>query len=196
MCGPERRLASKRTLTARVRTPDGHGGRRSMTRTYRTMTADLLALRDWLTAEGVSVVGMESTSTYWRAPYYLLEDTLACRLLNAHRLKAVPGRKTDVKDAEWIAQLVECGLVRPSFVPPPPIRRLRKRLEKLPEDTGIKLSSVAADILGVSGRAMLAALVVGVDDPQATAELAKGRLRRKTRIWSTRSTGTSTTITP
>jgi len=186
----------KRTLTACVRTPDGQGGRQSVTRTFRTMTRDLLALRDWLVAERVSLVGMEATSTYWKPPFYLLEDTLTCWLLNAHHLKAVPGRKTDVRDAEWIAQLVECGLVRPSFVPPKPIRRLRnltryrtavlgertrekQRLEKLLEDTGIKLSSVASDILGVSGRAMLAALVAGVDDPQATAQLARGRMRRK-----------------
>jgi transposase len=139
---------------------------------------------------------MESTGTYWKPVYYLLEDDLECWLLNAHHLRNVPGRKTDVKDAEWICQLVEHGLVRPSFVPPRPIRQLRdltryrkvviqertreaQRLEKVLEDAGIKLSSVATDILGVSGRAMLAALIGGSCDPAAMAELAKGRLRVK-----------------
>lgn len=186
----------KKSLTACVRTPDGTGGRRSQTRTFRTMTRSLLALRDWLVEQRVSVAGMESTSTYWKPAFYALEADMDCWLLNAQHLKAVPGRKTDVRDAEWIAQLVECGLVRPSFVPPPPIRRLRnltryrsavlnersrevQRLEKLLEDAGIKLSSVASDILGVSGRAILARLVAGPADPTATADLAKRRLRSK-----------------
>jgi transposase len=186
----------KKTLTACVRTPDGKSGRRSETRTFSTMTRQLLVLRDWLATERVTVVAMESTSTYWKAPFYLLEDDFDVWLLNARHLQAVPGRKTDVKDAEWIAQLTECGLVRSSFVPPKPVRRLRnltryrktvieersreaQRLEKLLEDAGIKLSSVATDILGVSGRAMLAQLVTGNTDPAAMAELAKGRMRPK-----------------
>jgi transposase len=186
----------KKTLTACVRTPDGQGGRRSVTRTFPTMTRQLLVLRDWLAAERVEVVSMESTSTYWKPAFYLLEDEFSVWLLNAHHIKAVPGRKTDVKDSEWLAQLTECGLVRASFVPPKPIRRLRnltryrttvvqersreaQRLEKLLEDAGVKISSVASDVLGVSGRAMLAELCAGNTDPKAMAELAKGRMRPK-----------------
>jgi transposase len=186
----------KKGLTACLRVPDGRGGRRQQTRSFRTTTAGLLALRDWLQAEGVTLVGMESTGPYWKPVYHLLEQAFECWLLNAHHLRNVPGRKTDVKDAEWICQLVEHGLVRPSFVPPQPIRELRnltryrksvieertgeaQRLEKLLEDAGIKLSSVASDILGASGRAMLRALVGGSRDPEALADLAKGTLRRK-----------------
>ena len=186
----------KKSLTACVRVPDASGGRRQQTRTFRTTTAGLLALRDWLQAHAVSLVGMESTGPYWKPVYFLLEETFQCWLLNAHHLRNVPGRKTDVKDAEWICQLVEHGLVRPSFVPPRPIRELRnltryrrvvieertreaQRLEKLLEDAGIKLSSVASDFLGASGRAMLRALVAGERDPEALADLAKATLRRK-----------------
>ena len=128
--------------------------------------------------------------------YCVLEDGLECWLLNARHLRNVPGRKTDVKDAEWICQLVEHGLVRPSFVPPPPIRELRnltryrkaqieertreaQRLDKILQDAGIKLSSVATDILGLSGRAMLAAMVQGTRDPEILSELARGKLRKK-----------------
>jgi transposase len=155
-----------------------------------------VVLRDWLASFGVTVVGMESTGVFWKPVYYLLEDDFDCWLLNAQHLRNVPGRKTDVKDAEWICQLVEHGLVRPSFVPPKPIRELREltryrkalihertreaqRLHKLLEDTGIKLASVASDILGVSGRAMLEGLVAGTTDPEVLAELARGRLRAK-----------------
>ncbi len=133
---------------------------------------------------------------YWKPVYYLLEDDFECWLLNAHHLKAVPGRKTDMKDAEWICQLIEHGLVRASFVPPREIRELRdltryrkaliqertrevQRLDKVLQDAGIKLSSVASEVLGVSGRAMLEALVSGTHDPEVLAELAKGALRRK-----------------
>jgi transposase len=186
----------KKTVAACVRTPGQDGQRQQHTRTFQTTTKGLLALRDWLASQQVRVVGMESTGAYWKAVYYRLETTMDCWLLNARHLRNVPGRKTDVADAAWIAQLVEHGLVRPSFVPPPPIRELRnltryrktviqertreaQRLEKLLEDAGIKLSCVASDILGVSGRAMLQALVAGVRDPQLLAELAKGRLRAK-----------------
>jgi transposase len=160
------------------------------------MTEGLLALRDWLCAQQVRVVGMESTGAYWKPVDDLLEDDLECWLLNAHHRRNVPGRKTDPGDAAWICQLVEHGLVRPSLVPPRPIRQLRdltryrkvviqqrtrevQRLEKVLEDAGIKLSSVASDILGVSGRAMLAALIGGSCDPAAMAELARGRRRAK-----------------
>jgi transposase len=164
--------------------------------TFGTTTADLLALRDWLTGWGVTLVGMESTGVYWKPVYYLLEDAVGCWLLNARHLRNVPGRKTDMADAAWIAQLVAHGLVRPSFVPPPVIRELRnltryrkaqidergrevQRLDKILQDAGIKLSSVASNILGVSGQAMLLAMVHGHRDPEALAELSKGVLRKK-----------------
>jgi transposase len=160
------------------------------------MTAELLALRDWLVAMGVTRVGMESTGVYWKPVYYVLEDALECWLLNARHLRNVPGRKTDVADAEWICRLMEHGLVQPSFVPPPEIRELRdltryrkvqieergreaQRLDKILQDAGIKLSSVASDLLGRSGRDMLEALVHGTRDPEVLAELARGRLRAK-----------------
>jgi transposase len=114
----------KASVTVCVRTP-GPRGRRSQTRTFATMSRSLEVLRDWLLANGVTIAAMESTATYWKAPFYCLEEVMEVWLLNAAHIKAVPGRKTDVRDAEWIAQLLECGLVRPSFVPPPDIRRLR-----------------------------------------------------------------------
>src|SRR5438128_704286 len=115
----------KDTVAACIRTPDPQGGRAQEVRTFRTTTVELLALRDWLVACGVTLVGMESTGVYWKPIYYVLEDALECWLLNARHLRNVPGRKTDVADAAWICQLVEHGLVRPSFVPPKPIRELR-----------------------------------------------------------------------
>jgi transposase len=185
----------KDTVVACVRVP-GPAGRRVEQAQFGTTTNELLALRDWLAAHEVGVVGMESTGVYWKPVFYLLEDDFQCWLLNARHLRNVPGRKTDLADAAWIAQLVEHGLVRPSFVPPREIRELRdltryrkaqiqergreaQRLDKVLQDAGIKLSSVASDTLGVSGRAMLAALVAGGRDPEALAELAKGALRRK-----------------
>jgi transposase len=186
----------KDSVVACVRVPGEEGGRRQEKRRFATTTAGLLVLRDWLRSYGVSVVGMESTGCYWKPVYYLLEDEFECELLNAQHLRNVPGRKTDMADAEWICQLVEHGLVRPSFVPPRPIRELRdltryrraqieertreaQRLDKVLQDAGIKLSSVASDVLGASGRAMLEALVAGTHDPELLAELAKGRLRQK-----------------
>ncbi len=186
----------QKSVTACVRLPDEGGERRSEIRTFKTTTTGLLTLHDWLASHQVTLVGMESTGVFWKPVFYLLEDDFPTWLLNAHHLKAVPGRKTDVKDAEWIAQLLEHGLVRPSFVPPPEIRELRdltryrkalinergreaQRLHKVLEDAGIKLASVASQILGVSGRAMLEALVAGTTDPDVLAELARGRLRAK-----------------
>ncbi len=186
----------KDTVVACVRTPGKGGKRQQQVRSFGTMTLDLLALRDWLVAMGVTLVGMESTGVYWKPVFYVLEDGLRCWLLNARHLRNVPGRKTDVQDAEWICQLVEHGLVRPSFVPPKPIRELRdltryrktqidergreaQRLDKVLQDAGIKLSSVASDILGRSGRDMLLALISGGTDPAVLAELARGRLRTK-----------------
>jgi transposase len=186
----------KASVTATVRVPDPAGGRLQQTRSFRATTAGLVLLGDWLASFGVTVVGMESTGVYWRPVYYLLEDDFQCWLLNAAHLRNVPGRKTDVADSVWICQLVEHGLVRPSFVPPKPIRELRdltryrkaliqertreaQRLQKVLEDAGIKLGTVASDTLGVSGRAMLDALVSGTHDSAVLAELARGRLRAK-----------------
>jgi transposase len=165
-------------------------------RTFGTTTAELLALRDWLQAHGVTHVAMESTGVYWKPIFYVLEDIATCVLANAGQIAQVPGRKTDVKDCVWIAQLLEHGLIRGSFVPPAPIRELRdltryrksliqertraaNRLHKVLEDAGIKLASVATDILGVSGRAMLEALVQGTTDAEVLADLARGTLRKK-----------------
>lgn len=164
--------------------------------TFGTTSAALLALRDWLVACGVTRVGMEATGVYWKPVYYVLEDALEAHLYNARHMRNVPGRKTDVADAAWIAQLTRFGLVRPSFVPEPAIRDLRaltryrraqieergreaQRLDKVLQDAGIRLSSVASDVLGASGRAMLQALVEGTRDPEVLAELARGRLRAK-----------------
>jgi transposase len=187
----------KRDVKACLRTPGRRRNQRAtVVRTFATTTNDLLALRDWLVAERVSLVVMEATGDYWRAPYYLLEDAVPVQLVNARQVKAMPGRKTDVSDAVWLAQLAECGLLRASFVPPEPIRQLRdltryrsvlvdertreaQRLEKELEDAGIKLSAVASDILGISGRAMLEALIRGERDPQVLADMARGRMRPK-----------------
>jgi transposase len=184
------------TVAACVRVPGPRGERVQHVQTFGTATADLLALRDWLEAHGVTHVAMESTGVYWKPVYYVLEERFDCLLVNAAHLKHVPGRKTDVQDCAWIAQVLEHGLLRGSFVPPPLIRDLRdltryrtaltqertreaNRLHKLLQEAGIKLASVAADILGVSGRAMLEALVQGTTDPEVLADLARGKLRRK-----------------
>jgi transposase len=184
------------TMVVTVRQPDPAGGRAVTTHTFATMTSDLLAIRDWLRACGVTDVAMESTGVYWRPLYYLLEDEFTVLLVNMQHLQQVPGRKTDVRDSEWLAQLLECGLLRGSLVPPAAIRELRdltryrkrqiedraqevNRLHRLLEDAGLKLASVMTDVMGVSGRAMVEALLQGQRDPVALAELARGRLRRK-----------------
>jgi Transposase len=115
----------KDSVTVCVRTPGRRGGRRSETRTFKTMFGSLQVMRDWLIEAGVTIAAMESTSTYWKPPFYCLEEVMVVWLLNAAHMKAVPGRKSDVRDAEWIAQLLDHGLLAPSFVPPPEIRRLR-----------------------------------------------------------------------
>jgi transposase len=188
----------KRELKACVRLPPvaGRRARRQEIRTFATTTNALLQLRDWLTESAVSLVVMEATGDYWRGAFYLLEDGLNVILVNAAHAKGLPGRKTDVADAAWLCQLGECGLLKASFVPPEPIRQLRdltryratlasdrareaQRLEKELEDAGIKLSSVATDILGASGRAMLQALIDGERDVHVLAEMAKARMRPK-----------------
>src|SRR6266516_6560963 len=182
------------TACARVLGPDGE--LEELTVKFSTMAADLLAMRDWLKQLGVTHVAMEATGVYWKPVYYVLEDDFELLLVNAQHVKNVPGRKTDVKDAQWLCQLLEHGLVRSSFVPPKPIRELRdltpyrksltwersreaNRLQKQLEDANIKLASVATRVLGASGRAMLDELCEGNNDPEALAELARGKLRRK-----------------
>jgi len=184
------------TVAACVRVPGANGQRQQEVRTFGTTAAELLAVRDWLEAHGVTDVAMESTGVYWRPVFYVLEEAFTCLLVNAAHIKQVPGRKTDIKDCMWIAQCLEHGLLRGSFVPPAPIRELRdltrhrkvliqertraaNRVHKLLQDAGIKLASVATDILGVSGRAMLEALVHGTTDPAVLADLARGKLRKK-----------------
>ena len=186
------------TVVACVRSPSARGAGRRATevRTFGTTTSELLAFADWLTTCGVTHVAMESTGVYWRPVFNILESQCTVILVNAEHIKAVPGRKTDVRDCEWIAQLLEHGLLRPSFIPPAPIRDLRdltrhrtilvqqrahevNRVRKLLESANLKLGLVATDVLGASGRAMLRALVAGERDGAVLAELAKGTLRQK-----------------
>jgi transposase len=165
-------------------------------RTFSTMTRDLLALADWLASRGVTHVAMESTGVYWKPVFNILEGGVQVILVNAEHLKQVPGRKTDVKDCQWIAQLLQHGLLKASFVPPQPIRELRDltrqrtqliqersaaadRIQKVLEDANVKLASVATDVLGVSGRDMREALIAGETDPEKLADLARKRLREK-----------------
>jgi transposase len=187
----------KVSLKATLRVQGGQGRKtRREVRTFGTTTPELLQLREWLVNEQVSVVGMESTGVFWKPIFYLLEDVVECWLLNARHLKKVPGRKSDVSDSEWIAELVAHGLVRPSFVPPRPIRRLRdltryrtaltqertreaQRLQDLLEDAGIKLDCIVSDITGLSSRHMLSALIEGERDPKVLAGFAQGRMRPK-----------------
>jgi transposase len=186
----------KKTVVACLLTPGPRGQPAKETRTFSTMTGDLLAMADWLAAAGCTHVAMESTGSYWKPVYNLLEERFQLLLVNAQHLKAVPGRKTDVKDAEWIAQLLRHGLVRGSFVPARPERELREliryrtslirertaeinRVQKTLEGANIKLAAVAANVVGVSGRAMLEAMIAGVDAPRSLAALARGRMRKK-----------------
>lgn len=186
----------KRTVVACVIEPDDAGRPLKAIRTFGTMTPDLLELVDWLTAHQVTHVAMEATGSYWRPIYNLLEDDFTALVVNAQHVKAVPGRKTDVRDCEWIAELLRHGLLRASFVPERPQRELRdltryrtslvreraaevNRLQKTLEGANVKLASVASNVVGTSDRAMLEALAVGEGDPEALAQLAKGRLREK-----------------
>lgn len=193
----------KASATVCVRTPEARRGRHSQTRTFKTTTGSLRVMRDWLVESGVTVAAMESTSTYWKPPFYCLEEVMEVWLLNAAHMKAVPGGKTDVRDAEWIAQLLEHGLLSPSFVPPPEIRRLRMltryrvqlmgdrtresvRLELMLEDASIKLSTVASSLTTVSARAMLSAMIDGERDPLVLAEMAKARCAPRFPTWHRR----------
>ena len=189
----------KASLTACVRVPheDKPGRRLQEVRTFATTTPALLELQDWLVCQGVTLCVMEATSTYWKPPFYLLEDAVECWVVNARDVKNVPGRaKTDKLDAIWLAKLAGRGMLRPSFVPPPWQRELRdlcryrrtlvqerirekQRAEKLLEDTQIKLSAMISDIFGASGRAMLEALIAGQRNPAVLAELARGSMRGK-----------------
>jgi transposase len=186
----------KKTVVACIRRLGPDKQAEDLVRTFGTMTGELLELADWLAAHSVVHVAMESTGVYWKPVFHLLEDRFQVLLVNAQHIKQVPGRKTDVKDCQWIAQLLQHGLLRASFVPPQPIRELRdltrqrsqlvgerasvsNRIQKVLEDANIKLSSVASDVLGVSGRAMIAALIDGETEPDRLAELARRRLRGK-----------------
>jgi transposase len=186
----------RQTIAVCVRVPGEGRERAQHVRTFGTTAPELVTLRDWLEAHQVTDVAMESTGVYWKPVFYVLEEAMRCRLVNASHVQKVPGRKTDVQDCVWLAQLLEHGLLRGSFVPPPPLRELRdltryrksliqertreaNRLHKVLEDAGIKLATVATDILGVSGRDMLHALVAGTTDPQVLADLARGTLRKK-----------------
>jgi transposase len=186
----------KQSVVACVIVPGPNGQPRKAVRSFGTMTADLLELSDWLNAQGVTHAAMESTGPYWKPIWNVLEGGITLLLANAHHIKAVPGRKTDVKDAEWIADLLRHGLIQGSFVPDRDGRELREltryrtslvqertavvnRLQKTLEGANIKLASVASDILGKSGRQMLDALVAGETDAAALAQFAQGRMRQK-----------------
>lgn len=181
----------KETVVACILTPEG-----KEIQSFSAMTNGLLKLADWLSERGVTHVAMESTGVYWKPVYNLLEGDFEAMVVNAQHIKAVPGRKTDVKDAEWIAKLLQHGLIRGSFIPDRPQRELREvvryrrsiirqraqvvnRIQKVLEGANIKLSNVATDVVGASGKAMLKAMINGTEDPKVLAEMAKGRLRKK-----------------
>ena len=187
----------KKTVMATIRAPDGRGGRAQQTQEFATFTGRLVELRDWLASEGVTQVAMEATGVYWKPVWHVLEDgDFELLLVNPAHFKNLPGRKTDVADSEWLCQLLECGLLRGSFIPPADIAKLRdltryrskiigervretQRVQKLLEDAGIKLDSVATDVSGVSCRPMLEALIAGERDPEVLAEMALTRMRPK-----------------
>ena len=186
----------KKTVVACRMVPTEEELWQAETRTFPTMTADLLALADWLRAAAVTHVAMESTGVYWKPIYNILEGDFEVLLVNAKHIKQVPGRKTDVKDAQWIAQLLRHGLLKGSFIPEAPQRALRdlvryrtkliqqrssevNRVQKVLEDANIKLGAVVSDVMGVSSREMLTQLIAGQDDPVVMAQLARGRMRSK-----------------
>jgi transposase len=186
----------KASVMVAVRAPGERGRRSQVVREFQTFNADLVRLRDWLVEEGVTLVVMEATGVYWRAPWHVLEEHPAWELMlvNARHVKNLPGRKTDVSDAAWLAQLAECGLLRGSFVPPLVIAELRdltryrkkliedrakevQRVQKVLEDAGIKLESVVTDVMGKAARRMIEALIAGERDPEVLAQMALTRMR-------------------
>ena len=186
----------KKTVSACVSVCQADGSKAQQVRVFGAFTRDLLALADWLKQQGVTHVAMEATGVYWRPVWAVLEGQFEQMLVNPQHIKAVPGRKTDAKDCEWIADLLQHGLLKGSFVPPTPIQDLRdltryraelrqaqtrvaNRIQKFLEQANLKLASVASDVLGVSGRQMLEAIIGGQESPQRLAELARGRLRSK-----------------
>jgi len=186
----------KRSVVVCAITPDQQGQRHKQQDTFSTMMPDLLRMRQWFQSLGVTHVAMESTGSFWKPIFNVLEGYVEVLVVNAQHLKAVPGRKTDLKDAQWIADLLQHGLLRPSFVPPAFQRELREltryrssvveersrtinRLQKILEDTNLKLSAVATDLMGLSAREMLAALLAGETNPTVLAELARGKMRAK-----------------
>jgi transposase len=186
----------KKTITVCLMIGEAGKTPKQTIKTFRTMTEDLLACRDWLISEGCTHAVLESTGVYWKPLFNVLEDAIEVVLANARHIKNVPGRKTDVKDCEWLAQLLRHGLVKGSFIPPKPVRQLRdltryrqklvqqrsselNRLQKFLEDANIKLSSVVSDINGTSAQEMIRHLIADDMNPEQMAELAKGRLRNK-----------------
>jgi transposase len=186
----------KKVVVAAIIVPDGAGGLFKETRSFGTMTADLLGLSDWLMSHGVRHVAMESTGEYWKPIFNILENNFEVILVNAQHISKVPGRKTDISDAEWIAELLRHGLLAASFIPPVGQRELREltryrstfvkeratlinRVQKVLESANIKLASVATNVVGASGRAMLEAMLAGTATPEQMAELSKGRMRSK-----------------
>lgn len=186
----------KKTVSACISVCESKHTKQQQTRAFGTFTQDLLKLADWLKEHGVTHVAMEATGVYWRPVWAMLEGHFEQMLVNPYHIKAVPGRKTDTKDCEWIADLLQHGLLKGSFVPPTPIQDLRdltryraelrqsqnrvaNRIQKLLEQANVKLSSVVSDTLGVSGRHMLKAIIAGENDPQQLAQLARGQLKKK-----------------
>ena len=186
----------KKSVTACRIVPGKDGGWQKETRRFDTLTAELLKLADWLRSGGVTAVAMESTGVYWKPVFNILESEFAVLLVNARHIKYVPGRKSDVSDAQWIAELLQHGLLKASYAPETPQRDLRdliryrtsliqertreiNRVQKVLEDANVKLASVATNVMGVSSRQMLEAIIAGVEEPEVLAEMAKGRLRAK-----------------
>jgi transposase len=186
----------KKRIVACLITQSAKKQRSKEIRTFRTVTSELLALQDWLREAGCTPIAMEATGVYWKPAFNVLEGQFELLVVNAHHIKAVPGRKTDIRDAEWIADLLQHGLLKSSFIPPTAQRELRdltrhraslvedrarvvNRLQKVLEDTNVKLGDVATDILGKSARAMLEAMLAGQTDPAVLADLARGRLKAK-----------------
>lgn len=186
----------KELVEACVRRMEPNGHLHQQTRRWGTMTQDILMMADWMAAQGITHVAMESTGVYWKPIYNILESRFTVLLVNARHLKQVPGRKSDIRDCQWIAQLLQHGLLKGSFIPPLSQRELRdltrhrtqlveektrtsNRIEKVLEDANIKLGSVASEVLGVSGRAMIQALIEGEKDPTQMADLAQRQLRGK-----------------